>query len=90
MNETPLSYPDSYFDAILVMRVMHHTYAEKVNRISAEIGRITRSGGILYAEVPAYELVHRPLPCTEPEPGTYVPSSGDEKGTPHHFSGRRN
>jgi SAM-dependent methyltransferase len=85
MNETPFPYPDSYFDAILVMRVMHHTYIEKINHIAAEIGRITRSGGILYTEVPAYERAHRPLPCTEPELGTYMPSGGDETGIPHHF-----
>lgn len=46
MNETPLPYTDSYFDAVLVMRVMHHTYAERVKRIAAEIARLTKSGGI--------------------------------------------
>jgi SAM-dependent methyltransferase len=85
MNETPLPYPDSYFDAVLVMRVMHHTYVEKIKRIAAEIGRLTKRGGLLYAEVPAYERAHRPYPCTEPEPGTFLPSSGDEAGIPHHF-----
>ena len=85
MNETPFPYSDSYFDAVLVMRVMHHTYLEKIGRITAEIGRITRGGGLLYLEVPAYERAHRPVPCTEPEPGTFVPSNGDEAGIPHHF-----
>jgi len=85
MNETPFPYPDSYFDAVLVMRVMHHTYVEKIKRITAEIGRFTKSSGLLYIEVPAYERAHRPNPCSEPEPGTFVPSSGDEAGVPHHF-----
>ena len=85
MNETPFPYTDSYFDAVLIMRVMHHTYAEKIRRIASEIGRFTKSGGLLYTEVPALELAHRPTPCTEPEPGTFVPSTGDEAGVPHHF-----
>lgn len=67
------------------MKVMHHIYAEKVNRIAAEITRFTKGGGILYIEAPAYERAHRPESYTEPEPGTYVHTSGDEKGVPHHF-----
>lgn len=85
MNETPFPYSDSYFDAVLVLRVMHHTYVEKIEHMAGEISRITKSGGLLYLEVPAYERAHRPLPCSEPEPGTFVPSSGDEAGIPHHF-----
>lgn len=84
MNETPFPYSDSYFDAVLVMRVMHHTYSEGIRRIAAEISRLTKSGGLLY-EVPAFERAHRPESCMEPEPSTFVPSSGDETGIPHHF-----
>jgi SAM-dependent methyltransferase len=89
MNETPFPYSTSYFDAVLVMKVMHHTYVEKIRRIAAEIQRLIKRGGFLYVEVPTYKKVLKPLPGgaksgAEPEPGTFVPSWGDEAGIPHH------
>ena len=88
MNETPLPYADSFFDAVIAVRVFHHTYIEKIGRIASEIERITRSGGVLYAEVPTYEEAMR-LKLEGPrseeiEPGTFVPLGGDEAGIPHH------
>ncbi len=88
MNETPFPYTDSNFDAIVVMRVMHHTYLDKIRRASWEIARITKSGGHLYVEVPTYEKAMRlrleGMKSQEPEPGTFIPSTGDEAGIPHH------
>lgn len=84
MNVTPLPYQNSYFDAILVMRVMHHTYVEKIKRISSEIERLTKSGGFLYVEVPTESRFKTWKLVTEPELGTVVPSTGDEAGIPHH------
>jgi len=88
MNETPLPYPDSHFDGVLVMRVMHHTYVDKIRRAASEIGRITKRGGYLYVEVPTYEKAMRlgleGVRSREPEPGTFVPLTGDEAGIPHH------
>ena len=89
MTETPLPYPDSFFDAVLVMRVMHHTYVERIKAIASEIGRFTRRGGFLYVEVPTYQKALRlrseGMISEEPEPGTLVPSAGDEAGIPHHY-----
>jgi SAM-dependent methyltransferase len=88
MNETPLPYRDSFFDAVIVVKVFHHTYIEKTERIASEIERITRSSGYLYVEVPTYEKAVRQklegAKSEEPEPGTFVPSEGDEAGIPHH------
>lgn len=45
MNETPPLYDDSFFDAVIVVRVLHHTYGDKISRIESEfnlaIARIT-------------------------------------------------
>lgn len=88
MNDTPLPYPDSRFDAVIVMRVVHHTYEDNIRRITAEIGRITKRGGYAYVEVPTYERAVRleleGAGSQEPEPGTFIPLTGDEAGIPHH------
>lgn len=89
MNQTPLPYPDKYFDAVLAVRVFHHAYAEQVRRSTAEIGRITKPGGHLYVEVPTFGRFRsekeKGVEFDEPEPGTYLPRGGDEVGIPHHF-----
>jgi hypothetical protein len=66
------------------MEVMHRACADNVMRIAAEITRLTRSGGLLYVESPAY-VAHKPQSYTEPGPGTYVPAGGDEQSVPHHY-----
>jgi SAM-dependent methyltransferase len=88
MNETPLPYDESFFDAVIAVRVLHHTYVEKIKRIAAEIERVTKVGGYLYFEVPTYEKALRQkfegARSEEPEPGTFLPLEGDEAGIPHH------
>src|SRR5438876_6570282 len=88
MNQTPLPYDRSFFHGILAMRVLHHTYVDRIKRIASEIERITKTGGLLYVEVPTYEKAMRQKregsKSKEPEPGTFVPLEGDEAGIPHH------
>jgi SAM-dependent methyltransferase len=88
MNDLPLPYDDSFFDAVLAVKVLHHTYLEKITGIAYEIGRITREGGFVYVDAPAYEEVMRQkregLKFDEPEPNTFIPLNGDEIGVPHH------
>jgi SAM-dependent methyltransferase len=87
MNNTPLPYDDSFFDAVIAVRVLHHTYVDKIIQIASEIARITRTGGYLYVEAPIYakaigEKLERAE--NEPEPGTFIPLEGEEIGVPHH------
>lgn len=86
----PLPYEDRFFDAVLVLRVMHHTYMDNIKRIAKEIDRVLKKGGYLFLQVPAFsheetlKWRQEGLKSEEPEPGTYVYSEGEEKGIPHH------
>ena len=88
MNDTRLPYNDDFFDAVVAVRVLHHTFVQSIGRIASEIARITRSGGYLYVEVPTYEeAIQQKLEgirSDEPEPGTFIPLEGEEVGVPHH------
>jgi SAM-dependent methyltransferase len=88
MNETPLPYADGFFDGVIAVRVLHHTYLEKITRIASELGRIMKNGSYLYLEVPTYEEAVKQkqdgIKFEEPEPGTFLPLNGEERGIPHH------
>jgi SAM-dependent methyltransferase len=89
MNQTPLPYPDSHFDAVIAVRVIHHASMDGIRRTVNEISRIVRPGGYLYAEVPTLEKVLRQkeegMKFEERQSGTFVPLEGNEVGVPHHF-----
>lgn len=85
----PLPYSDEFFDAVLAIRVIHHTLVENVRRIATEINRVLNLGGYVFVQVPEYgdhQWVLREASSTHQvlEPGTHVPSEGPEKGVPHH------
>lgn len=88
MTATPLPYTDAFFDAVIAVRVLHHTYVEKILRIVSEITRIIKPGGYLYIECPTYEKALKQkqegIRSEEPEPGTFIPLEGEEVGVPHH------
>jgi len=88
MSELPLPYDDGFFDAVITIKVLHHTYLDKIKRIASEIARITRNGGYLYVELPTYGEVMRQkregARFDEPESGTFIPLEGNEIGVPHH------
>jgi len=88
MNDTPLPYDDSFFDAVVAVKVLHHTYFHKILQIASEIRRVTRSGGIAYIVSPTYDKVmkekQRGMSFDEPEPGTFIALNGKEIGIPHH------
>jgi SAM-dependent methyltransferase len=88
MNETPLPYADSFFDCVIVIRVLQHTYIERIRRIASEIERITKTAGYVYVDVPTLEEALRQklegMRSEEPESRTFVPLEGDEAGIPHH------
>ncbi len=63
MNDVPLPYTNSFFDGVLVMRVFHHAFIDKIRKIAAEIERVTRKGGYIYVEVPQLvEIRENPKP----------------------------
>ena len=88
MNDTPLPYDDGFFDAVIAVKVLHHTYIEKIRRIASEIARITHESGYVYIEAPTYEEAMKQklegVRFDEPEPGTFIPLNGNEVGVPHH------
>lgn len=88
MNDIPLPYEHDFFDAVIAVRVLHHTYVAKIAQIASEIARITRVRGYLYVEIPTYEKAMKQkldgVRYHEPEPGTFIPEEGEEKGVPHH------
>ena len=93
MNDTPLPYDDSFFDAMVAVKVLHHTYFQKILQITVEIRRITRSGGFAYIVSTTYDEVMKQkqqrMSFDEPEPGTFIPLNGNEIGIAHHHF-RRN
>jgi len=88
MNDAPLPYDDSFFDAVVAVKVLHHTCYQKILQIASEIHRITRSGGFAYIVSPTYDEVMKQkqqgMSFDEPEPGTFIPLNGNEIGIPHH------
>jgi SAM-dependent methyltransferase len=87
----PLPYEDIFFDAVLVLRVMHHTYIDNIKRIVKEIDRVLKKDGYLFLQVPAFsheetlKWRQEGLKPKELEYRTYVDSESEEKGIPHHY-----
>jgi SAM-dependent methyltransferase len=88
MTKTPWPYKDSEFDAVIAVRVIHHTNMRAIERIVHEMMRVTREGGYLYVESPTYEKAMRQkadgVRSEEIEKGTFLPLEGEEKGILHH------
>jgi SAM-dependent methyltransferase len=89
MTSFPYPYPDASFDAVLAIKVIHHTKLATIKGIIGEVERLTRSGGFLYLQVPSFEKALRLKrdgeKSEEIEPGTFLPLDGDEKGILHHY-----
>jgi len=84
MNALP--FVDGYFDGIVCTNVLHHGLTEDVRRAFNESMRVLRKGGAaLFVVVSDKDFrfgTGRKL-----ERGTYVFTSGNEKGIVHHFFG---
>jgi len=91
----PLPYEYGFFDAVLALRVIHHTYMDNIKRIVKEIDRVLKKGGFLFLQVAAFsheetlKWKQEGLNCEEPEPRTYLYSSGEEKGILHHHFAKK-
>ncbi len=88
MTEFPYPYEDASFDAVLSMKVIHHTNFGNIRRIISEVERIIAKKGFLYLQAPTYEKAIRlrdeGSKSPEFEPGTFLPTKGEEKGILHH------
>jgi len=82
----PLPFGSDSFDAVLSTQVIHHARLATLIGTAREIERIVRKGGCILVSVPARKAIAEDAPAhNEIEPNTYVPTSGSEKGLPHHL-----
>ncbi len=81
----PLPYHDGFFDAVLAVRVIHHSLMSNIVKIVSEIDRVLRPGGYLFLQVPCYESETFDSETIWAEPGTLIARGGPEKDVPHHF-----
>lgn len=79
----PLPLCAGGFDGLLSTQVIHHAQLDTVRATAREISRILRPGGVLFVSVPG-ELDPDET-FVQIEPATFVPTSGPEKGLPHHI-----
>jgi ubiquinone/menaquinone biosynthesis C-methylase UbiE len=76
-------FKDKYFDAIISTQVIHHNFHDKIKFCISEIERVLKPNGIVFITVSANRYKRRASTFTRPEPRTYVPLDGEEKGLPH-------
>ena len=79
-----LPYPDSFFDALISVQVIHHNRLEAIRQTVSEITRVVRPKGLIWITVPVSQNEASKLQ-EEVEPGTFVPLDGPEKGLLHHY-----
>ncbi len=81
----PWPYQNDFFDAVIAVRVIHHTLNSNILKIVSEIDRVLRPGGYLFLQVPGYESETFDPGTMWAEPGTLIARGGPEKGVPHHY-----
>ncbi len=82
----PLPFENDSFDAVLSTQVIHHALLAIVIQTANEIQRVVRKGGMILISVPAWRAIEDDSPQpNEIEPHTFIPTSGDEEGLPHHL-----
>jgi cyclopropane fatty-acyl-phospholipid synthase-like methyltransferase len=85
----PLPYETDFFDAVLAVRVIQHTYKKNIENILREIDRVLRDRGFVFMQVTCYDTE---MQCASDkqrprwvEPRTLISWSGTEKGVPRHL-----
>jgi SAM-dependent methyltransferase len=79
----PLPLYAASFDGLVSTQVIHHARLNTVRATAREISRILRPGGVLFVSVPGELDADETF--ARIEPATFVPTSGPEKGLPHHI-----
>lgn len=80
---TKFSFKDNFFDAVISTQVIHHNFHDKVKYCISEIERVLKPGGIIFVTVSARKHRKGSTKFEIPEPHTYIPLDGREKGLPH-------
>lgn len=91
-----IPFPDCTFDGLVAYNVIYHTTVAGMNQVLAEVGRVMRPEGRLYATIIArqdsrvagYRTNAAAGKCVEIEPFTFIyprDAPGD-KYLPHHYS----
>ena len=82
----PLPFCSDSFDAVISTQVIHHARLVSVLATAIEIQRLVCPGGMILITVPARrEIAMDGQDSEEIEPNTFIPTSGSEKGLPHHL-----
>ncbi len=76
-------FKDNFFDAVISTQVIHHNFHDKVKFSISEIERVLKPNGIIFISVSANRFKRRASKFQMPEPHTYIPLDGEEKGLPH-------
>lgn len=76
-------YADGFFDAVISVSVMHHSTYDKVKKISSELDRVLRKGGILFITAPNEKSQAKRFKRIAYR--TFIPLDGKEKGVPHFY-----
>lgn len=91
MFNLPLPYPSRYFDAVVVIGVIHHGFLSDIRNIASEIERVTRPSGYILLQEPSYQSMFNSdgSPKVQDiqllEPGTIISKTGREKGLVRHY-----
>lgn len=82
-----IPYPDGFFDAAIAIAALYHNTLEGIRRAIAEIHRVLREGGYALLEFKS-KRSFRYGEGREIEPDTFIHTTGEDAGIPHHYSDR--
>jgi len=84
----PLPYENSFFDALICTRALHHAKIRDIRKAIKEIERVLKSRGLVFVTVRKKIVKDRRLPFRDVGPRIYVPLEGKEKGLIHYLFNR--
>ena len=81
-----LPYADASFDAIVSLFVIHHNRLARIRRAVEELRRVLKPGGLAVLDLNSTVSWNLGSETgIEVEPGTFMPTAGNEMGTPHRY-----
>jgi SAM-dependent methyltransferase len=85
-----IPFSNNWFDAVLSIQTLQHGNETEVRRGISEITRVLKPDGLLFVTLPGRYAHGRERYCLvttarQVEERTFVPTQGEEIGTPHHI-----